>query len=180
MCYKFALEQYNGTIRALAIDRFTIWLMPVFTYSGYLDGFQAMTQCVGSIIVGPLMALFPVKTVLWMSLLTFSLLSMLVMCIESAYGGTSPTNCTSTGGLPPVCTGAKSGHWNPIGIFPIFILSGIPYGSIEIIRRIIPQQIVGADEMKLKKLDAIVHIYYELSGSVGAFFAAYGIPSVNI
>jgi len=173
MCYKFALEQYNGTVRALAIDRFTAALLPVFTYSGYLDGFNAMMQCVGSIIVGPLMTLFPIKTVLWGALLTFSIISMLVMCIEKANGGTFPTQCVSVDGLPPKCTGAVAGDWDPVGIFPIFILSGLPYGVIEIIRRIIPQQIVGGDEHKLKKLDSIVHIYYEVSGTLGAFFAAY-------
>ena len=174
MCYKFALEQYNGTVRALAIDRFTAALLPVFTYSGYLDGFNAMMQCVGSIIVGPLMTLFPIKTVLWGALLTFSIISMLVMCIEKANGGTFPTQCVSVDGLPPKCTGAVAGDWDPVGIFPIFILSGLPYGVIEIIRRIIPQQIVGGDEQKLKKLDSLVHIYNEVSGTVGAFFAAYG------
>jgi len=173
MCYKFALEQYNGTIKALAIDRYTALLMPVYTYSGYLDGFQAMTQCVGSIIVGPLMSLFPIKTVLWVSLLLFSIISMLVMCIENATGGTFPTKCVSTDGLPPKCTGAIAGDWNPIGIMPIYILSGIPFGAIEIIRRIIPQQIVGANEAKLKKLDSLVHIYFEIAGTTGAFFAAY-------
>ena len=64
MCYKFGLESYNGTVKALAVDRFTTAGLPVYQYTGYLDGFQAATQCVGSIIVGPLMQLYPVKSVL--------------------------------------------------------------------------------------------------------------------
>eukprot|EP01038_Epipyxis_sp_PR26KG_P007208 gene7208-9836_t len=152
MFYKFGLESYNGTIRALAIDRFTTQNYPVYTYQGYLDGFNSTAQCIGSILVGPLMRFFPLK---------------------KATGGTFPSKCKSHNGLPPECTGAKDGNWNPVGILPIFIFSGIPYGIIELIRRIIPQQLVGEDEHKLKKLDSIVHIFYETSGTAGAFFAAY-------
>ena len=79
----------------------------------------------------------------------------------------------TTGLLPPVCKGAVAGNWDPVGIIPIFVFSGIPYGAVEIVRRIIPQQIVGGNELKLKKLDSLVHIYYEVAGTCGAFFAAY-------
>ena len=138
-----------------------------------MDGFNAATQCIGSIIVGPLMNIFPIKTVLSYALLVFAIISMLIMCIEKANGGTFPTSCVTTGLLPPVCTGAVAGNWNPVGIIPIFVFSGIPFGAIEIVRRIIPQQIVGGNEMKLKKLDSLVHIYFEVAGTCGAFFAAY-------
>jgi len=173
MCYKFGLEQYNGAVKALALDRFDKWNYPKFTYSGYLDGFNAATQSIGSIIVGPLMTIFPIKSVLAASLFVFAVISMLIMCIEKANGGTFPTSCTSNGLAPPICTGATPGNWDPVGIIPIFVFSGIPYGSIEIVRRIIPQQIVGGNELKLKKLDSLVHIYYEVAGTTGAFFSAY-------
>lgn len=107
------------------------------------------------------------------SILIFSVISMLIMCIEHASGGTFPTECVSENGLPPKCTGAIAGDWDPIGIIPIFVFSGIPYGIIEMIRRVIPQQICGNDENKLKKFDAIVHVNYEVAGTVGAFFSAY-------
>ena len=77
-----------------------------------------------------------------------------------------PTKCKSKDGLPPKCTGAVAGDWDPIGILPIFVFSGIPYGAIELIRRIIPQQIVGGEELRLKKMDALVHVYYEITGYV--------------
>eukprot|EP01038_Epipyxis_sp_PR26KG_P015649 gene15649-21160_t len=173
MLYKFGLESYNGTVRALAIDRFTAQNYPVYTYQGYLDGFNSTAQCVGSILIGPLMRFFPLKKVLFMAMILFAVISSLVMIIEKASGGTFPTHCTSHNGLPPVCTGAKAGNWNPSGIIPIFVFAGIPYGAIELIRRIIPQQLVGGDEHKLKKLDSIVHIYYEMTGTAGAFFATY-------
>ena len=155
------------------MDRFAIWGYPKFTYSGYMDGFNAATQSIGSIIVGPLMTIFPIKTVLSAALFVFAVISMIIMCIEKANGGTFPTTCVSKDMLPPVCTGAIPGNWDPVGIIPIFVFSGIPYGAVEIVRRIIPQQIVGGSELKLKKLDSLVHVYYEVAGTTGAFFAAY-------
>jgi len=170
---QFGLEQYNGTVKALAVDRFASWNYPKYTYSGYMDGFNAATQCIGSIIVGPLMTIFPIKTVLSTSLLVFAVISMIIMCVEKANGGTFPTKCVTKDLLPPVCTGATAGNWDPAGIIPVFVFSGIPFGAIEIVRRIIPQQIVGGNEMKLKKLDSLVHVYFEIAGTCGAFFAAY-------
>lgn len=145
----------------------------MYTYSGYMDGFNAATQSIGSIIVGPLMTIFPIKSVLSVSLFVFAVISMIIMCIEKANGGTFPTKCVSIDLLPPKCTGAIAGNWDPVGIIPIFVFSGIPFGAIEIVRRIIPQQIVGGNDLKLKKLDSLVHIYNEIAGTTGAFFAAY-------
>lgn len=138
-----------------------------------MDGFNAATHCIGSIIVGPLMTIFPIKSVLSSSLFVFAIISIVIMCIEKANGGTFPTSCVSKNGLPPVCTGAIAGNWDPSGIIIIFVLAGIPNGAIEIVRRIIPQQIVGGHELKLKKLDSLVHMYYEVAGTCGAFFSAY-------
>lgn len=173
MCYKFGLESYNGTVKSLAVDRFTTAGLPVYQYTGYLEGFQAATQCVGSIIVGPMMKLYSVKSVLTFFLIVYAFISMIIMSVEHANGGTMPTKCVSKDGLPPVCTGAVAGDWDPVGIIPIFVFSGIPFGGIELIRRVIPQKIVGGNEFKLKKLDALVHVYFEIAGTCGAFFAAY-------
>lgn len=55
------------------------------------------------------------------------------------------------------------------GLFPIYIVSGIAHGSVELIRRVIPAKIVGANVMKLRRMDACVHILYEIAGTAGAF-----------
>ena len=173
MCYKFGLESYNGTVKSLALDRFTTAGFSVFQYTGYLDGFQAATQCIGSIIVGPLMRYYSVKSVLTFFLIVYAFISMIIMAIEHANGGTMPTKCITKDGLPPTCSGAIAGDWDPVGIIPIFVFSGIPFGGIELIRRVIPQKIVGGNEFKLKKLDSLVHVYFEIAGTTGAFFATY-------
>jgi hypothetical protein len=54
-------------------------------------------------------------------------------------------------------------------IIPIYCITGISYGMVELIRRIIPRDIVGSDEEKLSRMDALVHVFYEIAGVSGAF-----------
>ena len=43
---------------------------------------------------------------------------------------------------------------------------------VELIRRVIPRDIVGGNIQKLRRMDALVHIFYESSGTAGAFITA--------
>ena len=90
----------------------------------------------------------------------FGLISCILLICDAA-----------TGGKPKMANGGKTkyGTWNPNGLFPIYIISGIAYGMVELIRRVIPRDIVGGDVIKLRKMDAIVHIMYEVAGTTGAF-----------
>lgn len=36
---------------------------------------------------------------------------------------------------------------------------------VELIRRVIPRDIVGGDISKLRRMDATVHIFYEIAGT---------------
>ncbi|KAJ3034428.1 hypothetical protein HDV00_005048 [Rhizophlyctis rosea] len=163
MCYKFALESYNGTIKAFALDRFPE--SQRFTYSGYLDGFNQAAQCIGSILVAPLVRKYHTRTVLAVAIFSFALISSLGMIIEAATGGKTPQN-SGTGK-------AIAGAWDPRGVIPIFVMAGVSHGMIELIRRIIPRDIVGGNVIKLKKMDSLVHIFYEIAGTAGAFFATW-------
>ncbi|KAJ3049072.1 hypothetical protein HK097_009892 [Rhizophlyctis rosea] len=163
MCYKFALESYNGTIKAFALDRFPE--SQRYTYNGYLDGFNQAAQCIGSILVAPLVRKFHTRTVLASAIFFFALISSLGMIIEAATGGKTPGN-SPTGK-------AIAGSWDPRGVIPIFVIAGVAHGMIELIRRIIPRDIVGGNVIKLKKMDSLVHIFYEVAGTSGAFFATF-------
>ncbi|KAE8180283.1 hypothetical protein A4X06_0g4457 [Tilletia controversa] len=44
-----------------------------------------------------------------------------------------------------------------------------PYGMVEPIHRVIPRDIVGGDVHRLRKMDAFVHVMYEIAGTAGAF-----------
>lgn len=102
----------------------------------------------------------PTRTVLSGAVIMFGLISCILLICDAA-----------TGGKPKMANGGKTkyGTWNPNGLFPIYIISGIAYGMVELIRRVIPRDIVGGDVIKLRKMDAIVHVMYEIAGTTGAF-----------
>ncbi|TPX69047.1 hypothetical protein SpCBS45565_g02645 [Spizellomyces sp. 'palustris'] len=161
MCYKFALESYTGTISSLALDRFPDERR--FFYKGFLDGFNQAAQCIGSIAVAPLMRRFQIKNILAVAIAIFAIISSLGMIIEGATGGKPPRDGQN----------AIAGKWDPRIIIPIFVFAGFSHGTVELIRRVIPRDIVGGDVVKLKRMDAIVHIFYEVAGTSGAFFSAW-------
>ncbi|ORZ33706.1 hypothetical protein BCR44DRAFT_1534441 [Catenaria anguillulae PL171] len=54
-------------------------------------------------------------------------------------------------------------------------MCGIFHGIVELIRRVIPRDIVGGDALKLRKMDSTVHILYEVAGTSGALLSKYWI-----
>jgi MFS family permease len=115
---------------------------------------------IGSILIAPLIKRLPTRTVLSAAVFIFGLISCILLICDAA-----------TGGKVKMANGGKTkyGSWNPNGLFPIYIISGISYGMVELIRRVIPRDIVGGDVQKLRKMDAIVHVMYEVAGTTGAF-----------
>lgn len=83
---------------------------------------------------------FPTRTVLSYAVLTFGLISMTLLICDAA-----------TGGKPKILNGGKQkyGSWNPNGLFPIYIISGVAYGMVELIRRVIPRNIVAGDVQRV-------------------------------
>lgn len=43
-------------------------------------------------------------------------------------------------------------------MIPVYSVCGIVYGMVELIRRVIPRDIVGGDVQKLRKMDSLVCI----------------------
>ena len=46
---------------------------------------------------------------------------------------------------------------------------------VELIRRVIPRDIVGGNVQKLRRMDALVHMFYEVAGTSGAFCTALAL-----
>lgn len=46
---------------------------------------------------------------------------------------------------------------------------------VELIRRVIPRDLVGGHIQKLRRMDSLVHIFYEISGTAGAFCTALAL-----
>ena len=171
MLYKFGLEAFNGSIVSLATNRYdrdsfqSGGSSRTFESVGLLVGLNQACQCVGSILIAPLIKRWPTRTVLSLSIFLFALLTALLMIIDAATGGKiKPTN------FYPMFEHDYRyyGNYPTSLIIPIYCLTGIAYGMVEIIRRIIPRDIVGSDEEKLKRMDAIVHVFYEMAGVSGA------------
>lgn len=120
MIYKFGLEAFNGSIVALATNRYDYEAIrnktPSRTFErvGLLTGLNQAFQCVGSILIGPLVCRraplrhryipdltkpvqvkrYPTKNVLACAILVFGLCSALLLIIDAATGGTfMPASC---------------------------------------------------------------------------------------
>lgn len=179
MLYKFGLEAFNGSIVALATNRYDweAWkadtTSKTFERVGLLTGLNQAFQCVGSILIAPLIKSFPTKAVLACAVLIFGVLSAVLLIVDAGTGGRfAPSGWAKTHEDDDF---GYYGTYNTDGIIPIYCLTGIVYGMVELIRRVIPRDIVGGNVQKLRRMDALVHIAYEISGTAGAFCTALGL-----
>jgi MFS family permease len=171
MLYKFGLEAFNGSIVSLRSNRYDRDAFysgasaRTFERVGLMVGLNQACQCIGSILIAPLIKRWPTRTVLSVSILLFSLCTALLMIIDAATGGKiKPSNY-----IPMYENDYRYyGNYPTNLIIPIYCIAGIAYGMVELIRRIIPRDIVGSDEEKLKRMDALVHTFYELADVSGA------------
>lgn len=122
-------------------------------------------QCIGSIVVGPLVKKFELRKVLVFSVVAFGLSIFLVPILEYFTGEIELFAMLSSllGGTIPGPTSLNTdpflwGRWNPLLLFLVVALSGIFYGMVELLRRVLPCSVVGSDALKLRKMDALIHI----------------------
>ncbi|KAK2607067.1 hypothetical protein N8I77_005774 [Diaporthe amygdali] len=177
MIYKFGLEAFNGSIVALATNRYDYDAFlsgtssKTFERVGLLTGLNQAMQCVGSIIIAPLIKQFPTKNVLSGAIIVFAIFTAILLIVDAAAGGSW---------IPQEYKGLNHpddrfeyyGRFNTDGMIPIYAVCGIAYGMVELIRRIIPRDIVGGNVQKLRRMDSVVHIFYEITGTTGAFVTA--------
>ncbi|CAD6920843.1 unnamed protein product [Tilletia controversa] len=154
MCYKFALEYYNGAFITLANQRFTT---NTYQKIGILTGINYAAQGVGSILISPLIKRYPTRSVLSFAVLGFAIISAILLITDAATGG-KPRTMSADGK-------DQYGRYDANAMFPIYAISGIAYGMVELIRRVIPRDIVGGDVHRLRKMDAFVHVMYEIAGT---------------
>jgi MFS family permease len=162
--YKFGLEAFNGSVVALATNRYdydaitTKTQAKTFERIGLLTGLNQAFQVFGSIIIAPLVKRYPTKNVMSAAILVFAVFSAILLIVDAATGGQFlPADYRGVGKHP------KNQYWyygkfNTDGMIPIFAICGVAFGMVELIRRIIPRDIVGGDVRKLRTMDAIVRI----------------------
>jgi hypothetical protein len=177
--YKFGLEAFNGSIVTLATNRYDydaqVSNTPAKTFQrvGLLTGLNQACQCVGSIMIAPLIKVFPTKNVLSCAVLVFGIFSAILLMIDAATGGTIiPAKLRDNHSSKDF---SYYGDYQTDGMIPVYCVTGVAYGMVELIRRVIPRDIVGGNVQKLRRLDAMVHVFYEVSGTAGAFCTALAL-----
>lgn len=130
---------------------------------GLLTGLNQAFQCVGSILIAPLIRRYPTKNVLSIAILIFGCLTAILLIVDAGTGGRfKPRDWEDEEDF------SYYGNWNTDGLIPVYCITGIAYGMVELIRRVIPRDIVGGNVQKLRRMDAIVHVFVSLSGSLPA------------
>jgi MFS family permease len=175
MLYKFGLESFNGSIVSLAANRYDRDAFEsgsssrTFEKVGLIVGLNQGFQCIGSILISTLIKRWTTRIVLSISIFIFGLFTALLLIIDASTGGKiKPSN------FRPMHENDYSyyGKYPTNILIPIYCTTGITYGMVELIRRVIPQEIVGSNEEKLERMDALVHVFYEISGVCGALITA--------
>lgn len=178
MLYKFGLEAFNGSIVTLAANRYDQeayhgnFTVRTFERVGLLSGLNQACQCFGSILIAPLTKRWPTRTVLSISIFIFAIFSAILMIVDAATGGhIKPHDFVQIDEHDY----RYYGKYNTNGIIPIYCITGVAFGMVELIRRVIPRDIVGDNQEKLQKMDAVVHVFYEIAGVSGAFATGLGL-----
>lgn len=93
MMYKFGLEAFNGSVIALATNRYDYEAVQsggrskTFERVGLLTGLNQAMQCVGSIMIAPLVKRFPTKNVLCGAIFVFGVFTAILLIVDAATGG---------------------------------------------------------------------------------------------
>ncbi|PWY92870.1 hypothetical protein BO70DRAFT_367856 [Aspergillus heteromorphus CBS 117.55] len=164
--YKLGLEAYD-------YDAFVSDTAPkTFQRVGLMVGLNQAFQCVGSILVAPLVRRYPARWILMGAVLIFALFSAILLVMDACTGGSFAPAALHE---HPQAEFRYYGRYSTDIMIPIYCLSGLGYGMVELVRRIIPRDIVGGNIKRLRRLDALVHIMYEVAGTAGAFCTALAL-----
>jgi MFS family permease len=152
MFFKVGTEAFNGSIIALATDCYDIEQVETtrtFQRIGLLQGLNMGMRCFGSILVGPLIKRYPIRSVLSCACILFGVSTASVIALDASTGGTFKPSYS-------VDSVTYYGTYNPDALIPIYAFCGIGNGMVDLIRSIIPRDIVGGHVEKLQLLDALV------------------------
>ncbi|KAJ3234261.1 hypothetical protein HDU81_001546 [Chytriomyces hyalinus] len=181
MCYKFGLESALGALKSMMTERFNSnpsTSANAFATIGILESLNQLMQTLGAIAAAPLIFRFKTPRVLANAILVFAILNVVFLILEASTGGKVVSYMINKNGKS-VPDPSTYGNWSPYIIFPLFLIIGVAYGVTELIRRVIPRDIVGGDVEKLKKMDSSVHMLYEIAGTAGAFLSAFMIQKIG-
>ncbi|KAL1915256.1 uncharacterized protein VTP21DRAFT_7532 [Calcarisporiella thermophila] len=151
MFFKFAFEFLNNCISNQAQSKFPKGIS--ITMNQVLTASFNLAQILASIAGAQIIQYVPTNRLLAFSMFGFGLLALIMVILEAATGGQANV----------------LGTWTPWLLFAFYLPMGACLGVVELLRRVIPRDIMGGNPEKLRKMDALVHIWYEIAGTIGAF-----------
>ncbi|OBT40397.1 hypothetical protein VE00_10080 [Pseudogymnoascus sp. WSF 3629] len=172
MVYKFGVEVFIGSFICLATNRYDYaarlggYAPLTFGRIGLMQGLNQACQCFGAILVAPLVKRWETRIVLSVAILVFAVFTTVILIADAATGGTFKPPGASLDDF------TYYGKFNTDGMIPVYCVTGFVYGMVELTRRVIVRDIVHSDVQKLRRLDATIHISYEVTGTAGAFVSA--------
>jgi len=116
-----------------------------------------IAQAIFAIVGVQLLSRFRTTTILAVSMFGFGFLALPIVIIDASTDSKWYTI-----------------EWIPWLLYPFYVSMGGCLGVIELLRGVIPRDIVGEDPIKLRRMDATVYIFYEVTGTA-SFFTTYAI-----
>lgn len=151
MFFKFGSEAFNGSVVALATKLFDATGMGgSFGRLGVLQGLNLGMRCFGSIMVPPLIRRFASRDILSAACAVLGLTVAFVLIVDAASGGRFRS------GVEQERLTDHHGDFHPDVMIPVYAILGFSNGMIDLVRSLIPRDMVGGNVEKLQKLDSLV------------------------
>jgi quinol-cytochrome oxidoreductase complex cytochrome b subunit len=105
-------------------------------------------QCIGSIVSAQVLRRLAGRHVLVIAVTTFATIPTVIMILDKCTGGMMKKSTEDNE--------AHGGRWPADALFPLYCVCGVCYGMVEVVKRVIPRDIVGGDVDKLRQIDSLV------------------------
>ncbi|RPB20091.1 hypothetical protein L211DRAFT_895096, partial [Terfezia boudieri ATCC MYA-4762] len=171
MLYKLSFEIWTGSLTTIALTRFhrsgedNIDENTPVGMLGALQSLNLVFQCLGTVVAAWGLRLgWGSRSILIWTVLAGVLISGGLLGLDIGTGGRWKGY--------EVYGKEVYGNWDARILFLVFALAGVVAGVVELVRKVMPRKAVERMGNKLRRMDAMVHIFYELAGTAGAFLSA--------
>eukprot|EP01133_Synstelium_polycarpum_P014164 gene14164-16694_t len=166
MFFKFAFESLSTALSTLVQDKHNFDPKTSTTFLAVMNIIYFIFQAIGSILVGPFVRIYRPSRVTFVTFLVMTATILFYLIIDVSTGGS-------------VNTPKINGSWNKWIVIVVYAFMGISLGMVEVSRKMTPRQILGNDNVKLAKINGLVHVFYECAGTAGAFFSTFMVQKLG-
>lgn len=149
---KFAMEPWIGCIFTFGAGKQEVENgdQAASDHMNLFMGLGLGMRCLGTLLAAPLIKRFCMKTVLFLATLAFGLLTTTLLVADGATGGRFQSMLEGAHG-PPVY-----GTFSADFVTAVFCLCCFCSGVMDLVRALIPAEIVEGEVDKLRKMDPLV------------------------